>query len=86
MKIPNTKQIANFLSSKRQKKFGPVGEVTVESLKQSAHNFSGVPDDIDEGYVIGKAFNASPSGEVSFVIVFSSIRLSRYPMLAKCAG
>ena len=66
--------------------FGPVGKVTLESLKQSAENFSGVPEDIDDGYVIGKAFNTSPSGEVSFVIVFSSIRLSRYPMLAQCAG
>ena len=80
MKIPKTSQISNYLSSQRQKKYGPVGKVTIESLKDSAALFSELPEDIDEGYVLGRAFRTSSSGVETFVIVLSTIRLSTFPV------
>ena len=57
-----------------------VGKVSIESLKESAAKFSEGPEDIDEGYVLGRAFKTSPSGMVLFVIVLSTIRLSTFPV------
>ena len=73
-------QITNYLSSQRQKMYGAVGKVSIKSLKESAAKFSEVPEDIDEGCVLGKAFKTPPSGVVSFVIVLSIMRLSTFPV------
>ena len=56
--------------------FGPVGNVTFESLRQSAENYQQVPDNVDEGYVLGSTFITPVGEENYFVIVWSTIRLS----------
>ena len=60
--------------------YGAVGKMSLDSLKESAAKFSELPEDIDEGYVVGRAFKTSPSGVVSFVIVLSIMRLSTFPV------
>ena len=59
-------QITNYLSSQRQKMYGAVGKVSIKSLKESAAKFSEVPEDIDEGCVLGRAFKTPPSASGLF--------------------
>ena len=51
MTVPSTKQISNLLAAARRREYGPVGNVSVGSLRSSVEDFQEVPDDVDEGYV-----------------------------------
>jgi hypothetical protein len=70
-------QIASYLTANRRRKYGAVGTVTLDSLRDFCEQRSGAPICIDEGYIMGSTFNISQSDEGEFVIVFSTIRLSR---------
>lgn len=36
--------------------YGPVGNVTIKSLRRSAEEFQEVPDNVDDGIVFGPTF------------------------------
>ena len=54
--------------------YGPGGNVTIESLRRSAEQFQEVPDDVDDGIVLGSTFSRPGGEENSVVIVRSTIR------------
>ena len=37
--------------------YGPVGNVTIKSLRRSAEEFQEVPDNVDDGIVLGSTFS-----------------------------
>ena len=78
LQIPKLGQISNFSAAEKRRKFGAVSGVTLNSLQQSVSEFQEVPDDIDEGYVLGASFSVSTSDEGEFAIVWSTVRLPEY--------
>ena len=74
---PLRSQVASYFAANRRRQFGAVGNVTLHSLEQFCTQYSAVPNCIDEGYIIGSTFAVSPSDTGTFVIVFSTVRLSR---------
>ena len=48
MTVPSTKQISNLLAAARRREYGPVGNVSVGSLRSLVEDFQEVPDDVDE--------------------------------------
>lgn len=55
-----------------------MGKVTLHSLEQFCAQYTEVPQCIDEGYILGSSFSISPSDTGTFIIVFSTIRLSTF--------
>jgi hypothetical protein len=74
--VPSSKQISSFLAEDRRRVFGPDGNVTIESLRRSVEELQEVPDDVDDGYVLGSSISMPGGEEKSFVMVWSTIRLS----------
>lgn len=72
---PQSSQISNYLAAKKRKEFLSVGRVTMYSLQNAAAMMQVVPDDIDEGYVLGSTLNPN---DKSFVIVLSTVRMSTH--------
>lgn len=77
VKAPKKGQISSYLASNRRRKYGAVGTVTLDSLQTFSARYRAIPDDIDEGYILDALFSTSASDMGSFVIVCSTVRLSR---------
>ena len=75
---PLRAQVGSYFAANRRRRFGAVGQVTLHSLEQFCAQYTAVPNCIDEGYILGSTFAVSQSDTGTFVIVFSTVRLSRF--------
>jgi MULE transposase domain len=72
---PKSAQISSYLATNKRREFGSVGNVTLHSLQNAATMLQVLPENIDEGYVLGATFDPE---DKSFVIVLSTIRMSTH--------
>lgn len=72
---PKSNQISNYLAANKRREFLSVGKITMYSLQSAAGMMQVIPDNIDEGYVLGSSFDLN---ERSFVIVLSTVRMSTH--------
>lgn len=72
---PKSAQITSYLAANKRREFGSVGNVTLHSLQSAAAMIQVLPENIDEGYVLGSTFDPE---DKSFVIVLSTIRMSTH--------
>lgn len=71
--IPKVSQISSYFAANKRRKFDPVANVTMGALMKATALMQILPENIDDGSVLDSTFDASNG---SFVIVFSTIRLS----------
>ena len=74
---PLKAQVSSYLAANRRRKYGVVGNVTLDSLQRSSALYRDIPDDIDKGYILDALFTTSASDMGSFVIVCSTVRMSQ---------
>ena len=54
-----------------------MGSVSLDSLRLSVAEFEDVPDDIDEGCLLGASFSVNEHVKGSFAVVWSTVGLSQ---------
>lgn len=65
--------LRNYIA-KSKAKTGSVGKITMEELRKCCIQYSAIPTDVDEGFIIGSNFDDSDVHKPKIVIVFSTLR------------